>query len=76
MTDGVHVYYQNVQGLRTKTHTFCENLLASNYDVSCLTETWLNGSVFTGELFSDRYAVNRRDRESSTPNSTPSDPVD
>ncbi|CAB3251213.1 unnamed protein product [Arctia plantaginis] len=37
----------------------------SNYDIIVLTETWLNSSVLSTELFDDRYVVYRRDRESS-----------
>lgn len=66
MAQGLHIYYQNTQGLRTKTQTFYENLLSCNYDVICLTETWLNGNIFSGELFGDGYMVYRRDRESSS----------
>lgn len=66
MAEVMRVYYQNVHGLRTKTHTFYENLVASNYDIICLTETWLNSSVFTSKLFGDQYTVYRKDQESSS----------
>lgn len=36
-----------------------------NYDVLILTETWLNNSVLSSELFDDRYVVYRRDRETA-----------
>ncbi|XP_044766303.1 cyclin-dependent kinase 9-like [Coccinella septempunctata] len=66
MAHPLHIYYQNTQGLRTKTQTFYENLLSSNYDVICLSETWLSGNIFSSELFGDGYMVYRRDRESSS----------
>lgn len=63
--DKLTVYYQNVRGLRTKTHTFYKNLTMSNYDIIILSETWLNNSVMSSELFENRYKVYRRDRETS-----------
>lgn len=57
------MYYQNVRGLRTKTHVFYRNLCCSSYDVIVLSETNLNSSVRSSELFDDRYNVYRRDRE-------------
>lgn len=59
------IYYQNCRGLRTKTNTFYSNLCCTNYDVLVLTETWLNSSVLSSELFDDRYVVYRRDRETT-----------
>lgn len=61
----LNVYSQNVRGLRTKTTSFYKNVLCSSYDVVFLCETWLNSSIFDGELFDDRYLVYRRDRETS-----------
>ncbi|CAH2109299.1 unnamed protein product [Euphydryas editha] len=63
--DSLNVYYQNVRGLRTKTHLFYCNLMNSCYDIIILTETWLNSGVSSLELFNDRYVVYRRDREVS-----------
>lgn len=62
---GLNIYYQNSRGLRTKTHSFYRNLCCSNYDIIVLTETWLNDSVLSRELFDDRYVVYRRDRQTS-----------
>lgn len=63
--DTLKVYYQNTRGLRTKTNEFYKNLCCNNYDIIVLTETWLNSSVLSSELFDGRYVVYRRDRESS-----------
>lgn len=60
--DGLKIYYQNVRGLRTKSHSFLSNIINSDYDVICLTETWLNSDFFSGEFFDPRYNVYRRDR--------------
>lgn len=59
------IYYQNVRGLRTKTHEFYRNLLTVNFDIIVLTETWLNSNVFSSELFDERYVIYRRDRNRS-----------
>lgn len=56
------LYYQNVRGLRTKCRLFNENIHKTNYDIIAITESWLNSTVYTGELFDDRYIVFRRDR--------------
>lgn len=61
-----HLFYQNVRGLRSKTDRFYVNALNCDYDIVCLTETWLNSSVLDGELFNDDYFVYRRDRSSSS----------
>lgn len=57
------VYYQNVNRIRSKSRDFFLNVLNSDYDVICLTETNLNSSVFDGEFIDTRYNVVRRDRE-------------
>lgn len=48
--------------MRTKTHNFYKEVCCGNFDVIILTETWLNDSVSSRELFDDRYIVYRRDR--------------
>lgn len=69
----ITVYYQNVRGLKTKTHeTYC-NISHCNYDLIIFTETWLNNSVLSSELFIDKYKVYRRDRNSSKYCQTKSD---
>jgi hypothetical protein len=59
------MYYQNVRGLRSKTHEFLNEINCSNYEVIILTETWLNDGILNEELFDDRYVVYRRDRSST-----------
>lgn len=61
--DNLKVFYQNVRGLRTKTDIFYRNLQLNNYDIICLTETWLLPSIKSEELFDDSYIVFRRDRD-------------
>lgn len=58
----INLIYQNVRGLRSKTHTFNNNVLQNAYDIIALTETFLNNSVSDGELFPQGYHVVRKDR--------------
>lgn len=55
-------YYQNVCGLRTKTHRFYSQVAQSHYDFICITESWLNKNFYDGEIFDSRYLVYRCDR--------------
>lgn len=56
------LYYQNTRGLKTKTLEFYGQITSCDYDMVILTETWLNDSISSNELFDDRYVVYRRDR--------------
>ena len=44
---------------------FFYNVISSDFDIIGITESWLNGSISSGELFSNKYNVFRRDRETS-----------
>lgn len=60
------IYYQNAQGLKTKSQVFKSNVLSSDYDVILLCETWptwLTCEYIDSELFDDRYTVYRQDRD-------------
>lgn len=65
------MYYQNSRGLKTKTSAFYSSCVSCDYDIICLTETWLNSTVHDSELFSDSFIVYRHDR--SLLNSSKSD---
>jgi hypothetical protein len=56
------IFYQNVRGLRTKTNDAYLEILKEDYDLICLTETWLHSNITSEELFDERYLVLRRDR--------------
>lgn len=58
----MQIYYQNCRGLRTKVPEFYQNVLNGNYAIIALTETWLNSSISSSELFDNRYVVTRSDR--------------
>jgi exonuclease III len=60
------IYYQNSRGLKTKTKGFYNNLLNSEHSIICLTETWLQDSISSNELFDNRYTVIRADRNLKT----------
>lgn len=59
-------FYQNVNRFRTKLNEFYLNVLNSDYDVICLTETNLDSSISSAEFFDSRYTIIRRDRDSLT----------
>lgn len=58
----ISMYYQNVRGLRSKTHELFRTTQVHRCDIICLTETWADDGVFNSELFDDNYAVFRSDR--------------
>lgn len=58
----LNIYYQNTRGLRTKSEEFMINILQSEPEIICLTETWLNDSLVNSEYFPETYNVHRRDR--------------
>lgn len=66
----LEVIYQNVRGLRTKIDEFNYSLLASNADLVCVTETWLNSQFLDAELAASNYNILRRDRNYALSNST------
>lgn len=57
-------YYQNVRGLRTKTQDiFVSSVAATEYDLVAFTESWLNDTINSSELFDlMRFEVFRSDR--------------
>lgn len=55
-------YYQNVRGLRTKSHGFLSNVVINDYDFLCISESWLTSDFYDREYFDSRYTVFRCDR--------------
>ncbi|PNF29930.1 hypothetical protein B7P43_G07277 [Cryptotermes secundus] len=51
------IYYQNVRGLRTKQLEFYDNVCTSNFDIICLSKTWLNDLCYNHNIFPSRYTV-------------------
>ena len=60
------LYYQNVRGINSNQKDFYLNILTTDFDIYCLTETWLNKSVSDNALFPSNYKVYRRDRDLSS----------
>ncbi|XP_055615169.1 uncharacterized protein LOC129761472 [Toxorhynchites rutilus septentrionalis] len=60
--DAVWIYYQNVRGLRTKLDNIFLTSLDCGYDVILLTETGLNDSINSLQIFGSSYNVFRCDR--------------
>lgn len=48
------IYYQNTRGLRSKVGEFYHNLSCCDYDLICNSETWLDVSIYTKELFTEQ----------------------
>lgn len=62
------MYYQNVNGLRTKTGNLFYSTTDCFFDVICLTETWLHCGIADSEIFNSSYNVYRRDRHLNVSN--------
>ena len=60
--DYLPIYYQNVRSIRSRVNEvfFCLNV--SDYDVICLTESWLDSSISNCEFMPSSYCVFRADR--------------
>lgn len=56
-------YYQNVRGINSKVIDFYSAVSLGEFDVLCLTETWIGDRFESSELFPDSYQVFRRDRD-------------
>jgi len=61
----LHVFYQNVRGLRTKLIYFRNSVLTLDCDLLFLSETWLNINYSDDELGLVNYNIFRADREYS-----------
>lgn len=61
----IDVYYQNVQGLGTKSVAFYLSTLSCDHDIIALTETWFRDSHRTSEYFNSTYMVHRCDRNAN-----------
>ena len=57
----IKIYYQNVRGMRTKISEVYHSIQAESYEIIALTETWLNESFNSKEMFTDYYQVFRSD---------------
>ncbi|XP_046684718.1 uncharacterized protein LOC124370481 [Homalodisca vitripennis] len=62
----LQIYYQNVNGLRSKLHELRLSLATSTHDVLILTETNLNSQISTELGFTNKYDIFRKDRSLDT----------
>lgn len=61
-TNTLSIYYHNASGIRSKSREMYLSVLENEYDVICITETWLTSSHNSAEYFPPDYYVFRRDR--------------
>lgn len=62
MSNELKFYYQNTRGLRTKIIDSLRNKITlANYDCISFTETWLNDTHESNEIFNETYNVFRSD---------------
>lgn len=60
---GLRIYFQNINGMRSKLIDFSLAVLEEDYDVIAIVETWLYPDILTSEFFNENnYNVYRRDR--------------
>ena len=60
------IFYQNVRGLRTKTHEFYTSTSDISFNIVIITESWLCSSIFNNKLFPHCNTVMRNDRKFSS----------
>ena len=56
--------YLNIRSIVNKLSLFQSYVYSSDFDVICLTETWLSESVFDQEILPTNYNIYRKDRPS------------
>lgn len=61
----ISIYYQNVRELRTKTTEFYNQVLLTDFNIICVSETWLDEDISSDKLFPQQYTVFRCDRSSN-----------
>jgi hypothetical protein len=61
---GIHlnIFFQNVTSVRTKHFEIYINVSPIDYNILCLTETWLNYLFYDHNLFPGNFNVFRSDR--------------
>lgn len=63
MTKKWKIYYQNTRGPRGKIiHGIKNKFTHANYEFVSLSETWLNDTINSAQLFDNTYNVFRSDR--------------
>ncbi|KAL1448336.1 hypothetical protein WDU94_003602, partial [Cyamophila willieti] len=62
----VHIMYQNVRGIRTKTNELYINISNQENDILILSETWLKSDIHDAEFMDENYQIFRKDRDEVT----------
>ncbi|XP_071963444.1 uncharacterized protein [Antedon mediterranea] len=62
---GFEIAHLNIQSLRNKLDSVKTLLNEHNYDIFCITETWLNSSIENNEIWINGYEICRLDRQLS-----------
>ena len=61
--DRLHIYFQNINSMRSKICDFKLAVLEEDYDIIAIVETWLYPDILSSEfLFDNSYVTYRRDR--------------
>ena len=61
-TNNFFCLYQNTRGLRSKSAEFYINVCTTDFDILCLSETWLSQDIMDSELFPCEFKIFRADR--------------
>ena len=57
------IYYQNARSIKSKVNEVYYNLSDSEFDIVCITESWLDSSVDDNEFMPPNFDVFRTDRD-------------
>ena len=60
--DLLKIYYQNARGIKTKLKNFYNNSHTNDYNILCITETWLNDKIDDSKILNNNYSIFRNDR--------------
>ena len=60
----INCCYLNIRSLVNKLSLFQSYIYSSDYDIICLTETWLTDLIFDQEILPTSYNIYRKDRPS------------
>lgn len=63
-SESITVCFFNARSLVNKLPQFQSLVLSLNYDVICVTETWLTDLIFDQEILPSNYIIHRNDRKS------------
>lgn len=59
----IKIWYKKVSALRTKNEFFFSSISCNNYDVVCVTETWLSNKYSCFDYFPSANSCFRADRD-------------